>query len=144
MLFARAVGLVEGDTERGYFQELGPRIGHDFDSRCVSIVNVDGEGDFTTNLRYLEALGIPTCCFRDKPVAGSGIHAKYHPLFQTHEGKEFEQFMEDAGLRDLLQEAKNEVGNSKARVGRYVGRKIELSKVPEIHKQFAKKLTDLT
>lgn len=141
MLFARAVGLVEGASEQGYFRSLAPRVGCDLDSRSVSIIDVSGEGDFTTNLRYLKALQIPVRCFRDKPP--TGIADEWKPLFHTHGGKEFEGFMMDQGFGVLFDEAKREVGESKARQARYLGEKIPPERTPEVHRRFLQELCEI-
>jgi hypothetical protein len=137
MLFACAVALVEGDTERTYLEALAPRMNSDLDARGVSVIPVEGEDDFKQHLRYLEALQIPVRCLRDK--VPSGLPDKWKTLF-TAAGDEFEVFMRKNGHGHLLDEAVKEVGKSKARVGRYVGEKIDPSEVPALHQEFIKKI----
>jgi len=141
MLFARAIGLVEGASEQGYFRALAPRIGCDLDSRSVSVIDVSGEGDFTTNLRYLKALQIPVLCFRDKPP--TGIRSEWKHLFHTHGGKEFEAYMKDEGFGAMFDEARPEVGESKARQARFIGERIPPEKVPAVHRKFLQDLCAL-
>jgi hypothetical protein len=87
VLFARAVGLVEGDTEEGYFEALAPRLGVDLDALGISIIAVGGESCYRPYLRYLKSLSIPCRCHRDK--APTGITDEFKPLF-TFTASEFE------------------------------------------------------
>lgn len=140
LLFARAVGLVEGETERAFLEEVGPRAGKALDLNSVSLVDVGGEGHYIPFIRFLDALSIPVRCLRDK--APNGLHEKYKPLFRTP-GAEFEDYMKAQGNGDLLDEAVRATGKSKARAGRYMGEKIALEKVPAIYLDFLTELEAL-
>jgi predicted ATP-dependent endonuclease of OLD family len=72
LVFARALGLVEGDTERAYFEAIAPRAGFNLDALGISIVSVKGDSRYKPYLAYLTALGIPVKCLRDKPPTGIG------------------------------------------------------------------------
>lgn len=133
LLFARAVGLVEGETERAFLEVVSPRIGKDPDLASVSLLDVGGEGQYVPFIRFLQALSIPVRCLRDK--APNGISPKYKELFRTP-GAEFEDFMRAQGHGALLDEAIAATGKSKPRAGRYMAEKIALDKVPQIYLDF--------
>ncbi len=141
VLFARGVGLVEGDTEEAYFEALAPRMGIDLDALGISVIAVGGESCYRPYLRYLKALSIPTFCQRDK--APTGITDEFKPLFLFTDS-EFEDYLKECNLESLLETAAKAVGRgSKARIGRYCGEQIDLTKVPEKHREFLDKLATL-
>lgn len=59
MFFARAVVLVEGQTERLALPLIFGRLGHDPDALGISIVEVGGKGNLTLIARVLAELRIP-------------------------------------------------------------------------------------
>lgn len=140
VLFARAVALVEGETEEAYLESLAPRLEVDLDALGVSVISVSGEGNYVPYMKYLEALSIPFVCQRDKYP--NGIADKWKSSFFITDGG-FESFMEKEGLGGLLQEARKAVGESKARRGRYCGENVTLDKVPKGHREFVTALKSL-
>lgn len=129
VLFARAVLLVEGETEEAFLPTVAPRIGRDLDAASVSVLSVGGEGGFDPYIRLLQSLGIPFRCLRDKGPGGS---AQEYQKFFTFLGAEFEEFMRERRFGPLFEEAKKASGASKVRVGRYLGAHIEPNAVPEV------------
>jgi len=140
VLLARAVGLVEGDTEEAYFEALAPRLNIDLDALGISIIAVGGESCYPPYLRYLKALAIPCRCQRDK--APDGITDEFKPLF-TFTDSEFEAYMGVCGQEAILKEATNKVGRSKARIGRYCGENIDTKNVPPKHHEFLELLATM-
>jgi len=65
MLFARAVLLVEGQAEMFAIPGLARRIGKDLDQAGVSVVFVNGKGNFKTYHNILQAFGIPHVILAD-------------------------------------------------------------------------------
>jgi Overcoming lysogenization defect protein-like, TOPRIM domain/AAA domain, putative AbiEii toxin, Type IV TA system len=59
MFFARAVVLVEGETERISLPAIFRALGHDPDALGIAIVEVGGKGNLTLAARLLAELGIP-------------------------------------------------------------------------------------
>ncbi len=129
VLFARAVLLVEGETEEAFLPTVAPRVGRDLDSASVSVLSAGGEGGYGPYIRLLESLGIPFRCLRDKGPGGSA--AEYQKFF-TFLGTEFEDFMRERGFQQLFKEAKKASGTSKVREGRYLGTYIDPKAVPEL------------
>jgi hypothetical protein len=140
LLFARAVGLVEGDSEIAFLAALVARRALPLHALGISLVSVEGEDDFKSHLRYLDALCIPAHCLRDKPLASSNEQVRRR---FTIVGHEFEDAIRGAGQGDLLEKATKEVGQGKARVARHVGDVIDLEKVPPVYGAFLKRLEGL-
>jgi putative ATP-dependent endonuclease of the OLD family len=70
MLFGKAVLLVEGQSEHAAFPAFARKIKIDLDRYGVSIVRVDGKGNFETYHHILKAFEIPHVIFGD----GDGKH----------------------------------------------------------------------
>ena len=65
MLFARAVLLVEGQSEVFALPGMARTLGYDFDRVGVSVVFVNGKGNFATYHEILTAFGIPHVILAD-------------------------------------------------------------------------------
>jgi len=65
MLFAKAVLLVEGQAELFAIPEFAQKLGYSLDRHGVSVVFVNGKGNFDTYHRILEAFGIPHIILAD-------------------------------------------------------------------------------
>ena len=77
MLFARAVLLVEGQAELFAFPSLARTIGYDFDRSGISVVFVNGKGNFDTYHYILHAFEIPHVIFADGDDNPEGTRRKY-------------------------------------------------------------------
>lgn len=65
MLFARAVILVEGQSELFALPNMAKTLGYDLDKKGVSIVFTGGKGNFETYHTILDAFGIPHVLLAD-------------------------------------------------------------------------------
>lgn len=110
MLFARAVLLVEGQAELFALPNFARTLGHDLDGGGVSVVFVNGLGNFHTYHHILRAFNIPHIILVD----GDG-----HPRERMQEygsaadavfvlPHDFEQAVADALSRERLLEVMNE------------------------------------
>ena len=77
MFFARAVLLVEGQTERLSLPFLFRAMGHDLDAEGISVVEVGGKSNLPAAARLLRELGIPfvTVFDADKGRASAELDA---------------------------------------------------------------------
>jgi hypothetical protein len=135
MLFARAVLLVEGETERAFISSVAPKLDVNLDALGISVISVDGEDQYMPYIRFLDSLEIPFRCLRDKPGGGSA------PGFQKYfkfAGAEFEDLMTKAGYGGLLRDA--EAGRSKVRKGRYIGDRFDPTKIPTVYIESLKEI----
>jgi len=112
MLFAKAVGIVEGETEEAAFPAFGRyRWGErGADSVGVSIVYTGGAGNSRHIVPFLDSLGIPWVIFCDGDQAGDdGLHAASNILGRTLDrtcsevvqlpaGHAFEEYVQSLGL----------------------------------------------
>lgn len=143
MFFARAVLLVEGPTEVGFLQTIGPRIGKDLDSHGVSLISVDGQekGKYRPYIRILDAMGMRYLCHRDK--GPTGIPPDQRARFRFI-GAEFEDYLRAEGLGELLDEAEAAVGvGHKPQVGRYVGSHVDQDRIPAKFIDLLKEICEL-
>jgi len=65
MLFAKSVLLVEGQAELFAIPEFAQKLGYSLDRHGVSVVCVNGNGNFDTYHRILDAFGIPHVILAD-------------------------------------------------------------------------------
>lgn len=140
MLFARAVLLVEDETQRAFLGSLAPRIGKDLDTYSITLASVDGEDGYAPYIALLEALDIAFKCLRDKGPGGSSPE---HQHAFTFLGKEIEDFLMDEGFGDLMLEAKTASGKNKTRIGRYLGEHMPVNQVPEIFTRLLDEVIDV-
>ncbi|MEZ4298900.1 MAG: AAA family ATPase [Polyangiaceae bacterium] len=118
ILFARAVGLFEGDTEDAAlpifaraFWPSGP------DSKGVSLVNVGGSGNYKHLVILLEMLRIPWVILSDADQAGAdGVSAAGKAINKTLDatasevvflpaGQDFEEYLLDEGFGEHAKRA---------------------------------------
>lgn len=143
IFFARAVLLVEGATEAGFLQAVGPRVKYDLDSRGVTVIPVGGQekGFYRPYLRLLDAMEMRYVCHRDK--GPDGIPEELRHKFRFI-GAEFEDYLRSEGLGDLLEEAEAKVGvGHKPQVGRYIGTHIGRDRVPAKFMALLKEVCEL-
>ncbi|MCL4541598.1 MAG: AAA family ATPase, partial [Chloroflexi bacterium] len=95
MLFARAVLLVEDQTLQDFFLAVAPTLGYGLDVSGVSVIAVDGEGNFKPFRECLGALGIPFCSVRDQ----AWDNEERFPSARFFSfGMEIEQYLDEHGL----------------------------------------------
>ena len=128
IFFSRAVLLVEGDTELGALPIFAERIGKNFDVHNVSICSIGGKASFPLHQKVLENFGIPYIILCDKDALELKNVSEYKNKIVLNPN--FEEFLVNSGFKDILDEARKEVGNSKARIGRYVAEKIPKERIP--------------
>jgi putative ATP-dependent endonuclease of OLD family len=118
VLFARVVGLFEGDTEDAAFPVLaGSHWTGGPDSLGVSLINVGGAGNYKHITTALTALSIPWVVFSDgDPEAKKGLAAAGKAIGRTLDetsaevvmlphGHDFEAYVLAEGLRALVESA---------------------------------------
>jgi energy-coupling factor transporter ATP-binding protein EcfA2 len=130
VLFSRAVLLVEDESHQGFIIGCSSKMSIDLDAHGVSILPVDGDGNFKHLIPFVKALGIPFICLKDKPWHSS---LKYPPDTYRSLGCELEEFGKKEGLGYLWDEAKKKVGSgSKQRLAKWVGEALPSRKVPKL------------
>lgn len=67
-LYARCVIIVEGETERGCFVELGRTLGINFDYYGICLINARGEASISKLSSLLRRFAIPTVVLYDRDV----------------------------------------------------------------------------
>ena len=136
-VFARAVLLVEDESQQRFVLGCANKLSQDLDGAGVSILPVDGHDAFKPYIALAGALKIPYLCLRDK---NWGSHkARPSDIFRAL-GSELEEYLEQAGLGAILEEAKEKVGTSKQRIAEYVANNIEEDQVPPL---FSQLITDV-
>ena len=129
-VFARSVLLVEDQTQQQFLRAVAPTLGRDIDAQGVSIITaVDGEDGFKPFFTLLKGLQIPYVCLKDKPW-GDDLMYPARRFFSL--GMEIEDFLDQAGLREMRQLVVKEVGKSKPRVGGELGARLSADQIPEI------------
>ena len=129
IFFSRAVLLVEGDTELSAIPILADKLGKNLDISNVFVCSVDGKHSFEIYQKLLKNFQIPYAILCDKDALNLSNISKCENKVVLD--SEFESFLESNESESLLKEAKKEVGQSKARIGRYVAEKIPKEKIPK-------------
>lgn len=129
IFFSRAVLLVEGDTELGALPIFAEKIGKNFDIYNVFVCSVDGKKSFSIYQKILESFEIPYAilCDEDANSLSNIRRCKNKIILKPN----FEGVLINAGFDYILNEAKKELGGSKARIGRYVAEKITKEQIPK-------------
>ena len=131
ILSCRAALFVEGETEEAFLQAIGVRIGMDTDVYGISIVSVVGQGSYRPYLRLVTEMQIPFLCHRDLRKGIRKLYPEFEDKFRVI-GAEFEAFMRQQGLNDIMDEAQGIFGKTrKVEVGRYVGPNMDPGQVPK-------------
>lgn len=68
-LYARAIILVEGETEYGSFRGFGEHIGVDFDYYGICLINARGESSISKLAKLFRRFSIPTVVLYDQDVS---------------------------------------------------------------------------
>ena len=58
VVFARAVVLVEDETQEGFLKSIAPTLGRDIDAHSVSVIPVGGENGYRPYFALLDGLGV--------------------------------------------------------------------------------------
>lgn len=132
-VFARAVLLVEDESQQKFVMGCADKLHRDLDRAGVSVLFVDGEDAFKPYITLVESLKIPYLCLRDK-VWGSSNERPVVIFYAL--GCELEEYLEQNGLGAAFNDAKEKVGaGSKQRIAEYVANSIEKSQVPPLFSQ---------
>lgn len=135
MVFARALLLVEDESQENIIEGFADTLDNDLDSNGISVINVDGSDSFKPYIKLAETLKIPYICLRDLDWGQNKPAEVYFAL-----GSELEDYLRGAGLGSLMDEASRSVGNNKPRVAKYVGECATVNAIPDI---FSKLITDV-
>ena len=129
VLFARAVILVEDESQELFLRAVAPTLGHDVDSTSISIIPIGGDGAFRPFVSLLESLGIPHVALRNKTC---GENLSYPPERYFALGAELEPFLDSKGLGEIRERIQTEIGTAKPRVASHLGSELSADLVPEI------------
>ena len=91
-----------------------------------------GKDGFAPYIKLAKQLKLPFLCLADLPW-GSGPDRP--PKTYRSLGCELEQYLEQAGLSSLMEQARNAVGTSKQRMAKYCGEHIEGVHIPPFFSQ---------
>ena len=128
-VLARAVLLVEGESDEAFIRALAPRLDRDLDSAGVSVVHFEGQDGYKPYLQLLEALQIPVIALRD---LNWGDDHRY-PAQQFHAlGAEIEDYLSEHGFQDALDSARAKVGRSKPRICEEVALTVDTTSLPPL------------
>jgi len=132
MVFARALLLVEDESQQKLLLGFASTLQYDLDSNGVCVVSVDGEDAFPPFIKLVEQFRIPHICLRDKDWGSPKSRPPDH--FRAL-GCELEEFLDNAGLGPLMENAKTKVGKSKPRVAQYVGENASVDQIPLLFRE---------
>jgi energy-coupling factor transporter ATP-binding protein EcfA2 len=138
MLFSRAVLLVEDESHERFLRVISERLGNDLDSRGVSLLAVDGEGNFKLFVRVLRFLRIPFVALRDNKWTDP---ERYPGGSFFSFDMEIEEYLQEHGLGALLDRAPAAVGRSKPRQAAWVAGELELATLPPIFHEILNAVT---
>lgn len=80
-LYARAVILVEGETEYGAFAGFAQQLESDFDYYGICLINARGEASIDKLYRLFTAFGVPGVCLYDRDVEAHYGHKKPYVFY---------------------------------------------------------------
>lgn len=129
VLFARAVVLVEDESQLGFLQSVATKLKFDLDGHSISIIAVHGHASFRPYITLLNSLGIPHVCLRDKTWGKNPAYPKDR-FFSL--GAELEQYMDDQGFKELREQVEREVGTSKRRAASRMASLLDVAKIPDL------------
>ena len=129
MVFARAVIVVEDESQRDFILGVAPTLGRNLDVNSISVVYADGQDGFRPIITFLEALQIPHVCLKDLDW---GDNQRYPPSRFYSLGGELEVFLDSKGLAERRKQVIAEVGQGKRRVARALGQQLAKNEIPEV------------
>jgi predicted ATPase len=130
MVFARAVILVEDESQREFIAGVVPTLGYDLDATGISVISFDGDPGHVPYRSFLDAFGIPYVALKDLPWGDPNRYpaSKFFSL-----GAELEEFLDSSGLATLRQEVIKDVGKgSKRRVAGPMALRLGRDDIPQI------------
>ncbi|GEM_PF-2877567 len=140
LLFARAVVLVEDESQQLFVQAVAPALGSDLDANSISVIPVDGDSGYPPFFTLLASLGIPFVALKDKPW---GDDTRYPQENHFSFGCELEDFLDKNGLKKHRENVIAEVGTQKPRVAAELGRRLTKEQVPELFGQLIARALNL-
>lgn len=140
VVFARAVLLVEDESQKEFVTSVASTLGFDLDANSISVIAVGSHDGFPPYRVLVEKLGIPFAALRDKAW---GDDCRYPPGRFFHLGPELEQYLDGHGLSGVRQEVIKEVGDSKRRQAAALGPKLTKAQIPELFSEVLRVVTDL-
>jgi predicted ATPase len=143
VVFARAVLLVEEDSQKEFVTHVAPTLGFDLDARGISVISVGGGDRFGPYLTLVEKLGIPYLALRDDTWGVNPRYPKSRFFALGDSGDSLEKFLDRSGLSVLRQEVENEVGRNKTRVAAALSARLRRGDIPEIYAQVLSAVTTL-
>lgn len=137
LFFSRKCILAEGPTEIGALPIFASKLGYDLDENGVSVVNMGGKRSVELFVKLCDGFRIPYFIIGDNDA--EELLSKYKSKFVLPG-----QF-EDLLPKELLEEAKKVVGDSKPRIGRYAARKMvqEDMNIPEVIQQIVEQIKQI-
>lgn len=127
LLFARAVLLVEDESQQKFILECANKLPYNLDSSGLSVIDVGGKDGFEPYIKLVDAFGVPYLCLADLPW---GPSLNRPPSIFRSLGYELEEYLDQHGFGPLMKQAKQKVGDNKPRVARYVGEHIIGEQIP--------------
>lgn len=123
IFFSRKVVLVDGQTELGALPIFASKLGFNFDENGISLISVDGSGNYEIFVKLCKVLEIPVFIIADNDagMAIKKMKLSYPDLNTFILPGTFENLLSD----ELKAEAKQNIGDRKPRIGKYVASKMK-------------------
>lgn len=135
IVFARAVLLVEDESQKDFLAATAPTLGYALDTSGISIIAVGGADGYRPYLAFLNSLRIPYTCLKD---LSWGDPNRYPGDRFFSLGMELEAYLEQHGLREKKEEAAREMGQSKRRLAGVVGERLGKDEIPALFDEVLK------
>lgn len=129
VVFARAVILVEDESQEGFLIAIAQTLERDIDSHSISVVNCGSEDGYKPYFTLLDGLGIPYVALRDNAW---GDEKRYPANRFFYFGMEIETYLDSNGLAEQRRKAKEDVGTAKRRVAAHLGGCLSRDQIPDI------------
>jgi len=129
MVFARAVVLVEDESQQEFLVPIADTLGVNLNENGISVLSVAGEQGYKEFMVLLRALAIPFVALKDRVW---GDDRQYPPTRFFSFGMELEEYLDRHGLAHERQAAIAEFGKSKARVAGILGSSVRKEQVPAL------------
>lgn len=140
VVFARAVVLVEDESQQEFLSAVAATLDHNLDACGVSIIAVDGQNGYKPFLTLLNALCIPYVALRDLPW-GNEKNYPQERFFTL--GMELEDYLDKNNLKGLRNTVSQEVGKNKRRIAATLGSRLSKSEIPSLFDNVLKKAVEL-
>ncbi len=145
MVFARAVILVEDDSQKEFLVPVANILGFNIDANSISVISVGGEDAYSPYFALLDALAIPYIALKDKSW-GNGDKYPHDRFFSL--GMEIEDFLDGHGLHEKRQAVATEVGvrkmdnDGKRRVMAALAPQLTQQEIPPIFRTILQRAQD--